>query len=101
MPLSPFRRRTRLRISSRVLPCALLPATDQEVRAKEGALEPCRLLHAQLVDDVPGHSPRGGGRQSKDRNIQPLLQALEAPVGRPKIVAPLADAMGLVHHQTG
>src|SRR5207247_3284210 len=80
-------------------PRALLLHRDAQVGPEERALEPGRLLHPELADDVARHAPRGGGGERQHRNVaQLLLQALEPPIGGAKVVPPLADAVRLVHH---
>ena len=50
--------------------------------------------------DVGPHLGRGGGRERRGRDAQLGSDTREAPVVGPEIVAPLADAVGLVDHET-
>ena len=54
--------------------------------------------HSKLFHDVPAHGLGGGGRESQHRQSpEAVLESRQVPVRRPEIVAPVADAVGLVH----
>ena len=53
--------------------------------------------HRQLLDDVAGDLRRGGGGERQHRHApEPALEPGQVAVGRPEVVAPLADAVGFV-----
>ncbi len=78
---------------------ALALRGDHQVGAEERALEPGRLPHLELTQDVADHAPGGGRGQRQDRQGAELaLESLELAVGGTEIVPPMADAVRLVHH---
>ena len=82
----------------------LLPAPagldrERQVGALEAGDEIERVLEAELGGDVGADVRRGGGRERGGGHAQLRAEAGEPPVVRAKIVAPLADAVGLVHDE--
>jgi hypothetical protein len=68
-----------------------------QVRPIERSDEHRRLPQPQLRDDVPSHALRGGRREGVKRYLGKILaQPSQLPVLGPEVVAPLADAVGLV-----
>mmetsp|Transcript_88469 Transcript_88469/g.245708 ORF Transcript_88469/g.245708 Transcript_88469/m.245708 type:complete len:224 (+) Transcript_88469:1982-2653(+) len=56
------------------------------------------LAHAQRGADVFPNLRRGGGRERQQGHARHHLpEAAELTVGRPEVLAPLADAVGLIH----
>jgi len=78
---------------------------DRDHRPGEvGAVEALHHHHGvpepELLGDLCLHPGGGGGRDGQYRRRQRLTCLPEAQVVRPEVVAPLADAVGLVHrHQ--
>ena len=69
-----------------------------EVGPGEAHLDDIGLAKTQLLLNVVHHLRRGGGREGQHRDIG--LEAAQvgyAKIGRPEVVAPLRDAMGLIH----
>src|SRR6185436_15735066 len=86
----------REQVLPRAAAVALLVREERQVGAEERALEAVRLLHAELPDDVAHHPTRRRGGQRQDGDAaELLLEALEATIRRPEVVAPLGDAMRL------
>jgi hypothetical protein len=86
-------------VAAALAPAAFLLHRDAEVGPVEGALVAGGLAHPELADDVARHAARGGGGERQHRDAPQLLaQPGEPPVGGAEIVAPLADAVRLVHH---
>ena len=77
-----------------------LAASDHpvgEVAAIETGDETTRIAKLQLRDDVLPHAIGGGGSQCHHRCLRKTAaQRGDLPVLRAKVVAPLADAVGLV-----
>ncbi len=70
----------------------------QQVRTIEGSDDLDRIAQAQLRGDVAADPGRRGGRvRVHTRSGQQFPQPRELPVFRPEVVAPLADAVRLVH----
>ncbi len=68
-----------------------------EIRPVEIADENGRVLEPELLADIAPDLLGGGGGVSMERDVRELLaQAFQLAIFRPKIVAPMADAMGLV-----
>ncbi|SIM91387.1 Uncharacterised protein [Mycobacteroides abscessus subsp. abscessus] len=61
------------------------------------------LTHPQLLLDVRDHPAVGRGRGGQHRHPgrQGADQIPDAPVVRAEVVAPVGDAVGLIHHQQG
>ncbi len=73
------------------------PGAIHQVRPVERADQDLRLGQAQLADDVVAHLRRGGGGVGMHGNAGKLVfQQPQAAVLGPEVVAPLADAVGLV-----
>ena len=71
---------------------------DGEVRAVEAADEGARVGQIQLFDDVGADVGRGRGRQGDGlRAANGFAEGAQAQVVGPKVVAPLRDAVRLVH----
>ena len=82
----------------------LLPAPagldrERQVGALEAGDEIERVLEAELGGDVGADVRRGGGRERGGGHAQLRAEAGEPPVVGTEIVAPLADAVGLVHDE--
>ena len=82
----------------------LLPAParldrERQVGSLEAGDEIERVLETELGGDVGADVGRGGGREGGGRHAQLRAEAPEPPVVRAEIVAPLADAVGLVHDE--
>jgi hypothetical protein len=72
--------------------------TINEVGPIEVAHQHDRLLQCQLRDDVAANRFRGRRGVGVDGGLgEELAQATELPIFRTKIVAPMADAVGLVN----
>ena len=70
---------------------------EAKIRPKERAADQERIVESELFDDVLLHARRCCRGQCEDgQAVEALLQPGEVPVGRAKVVAPLADAVGLV-----
>ena len=70
-----------------------------QVGASEALLQQPFLPEAQFRLDVVGHLRRGGGGQRQDWGLGKLGSYLgDSQVGGAEIVAPLRDAVRLVHH---
>ena len=52
-------------------------------------------------DDVLADTGRRGGSERHDRRVHPVPDQADAPVVRPKVVAPFGDAMRFVHGDEG
>ncbi len=81
------------------LPIQVHPRQDAigQVGAVEVANEDLGILEAKLVDDVPLHPLGGRGRVGMDRCLgEEFFEKLELAIFRAKIMAPVADAVGLV-----
>ena len=73
-----------------------------QIRAVEAREEDLRVAEFELFDDVLAHALGGGGGEGEYRDVRNQLpHFLEAAVFRAEIVAPLADAVRLVHRQRG
>ena len=77
----------------------LAVAEELQVGAVEGAARGQEVLaQAELLDDVELDARDGGRRQRHEGHAGQLLaDAAQGPVGRAEVVAPLRDAVGLVH----
>ena len=69
-----------------------------------GPLEPLDddggIAHVQALDDVGADRGRGRGREGDDdRVVEDVDDVAEAAIVGPEVVAPLADAVGLVDHE--
>ena len=68
-----------------------------QIRAVEAGDVARRILQMQLLDDVGPDALGGGGGQRHQRHAGKLVaKRRDLPVFRPEIMAPFADAMGLV-----
>ena len=75
---------------------------NREIPAPEAVDKSCHLRQRQLLGDVVLHQRRGGRGQRDDRCRTEGWQMLAEPaVVRPKIMAPLRDAVGLVDGDQG
>lgn len=89
----------------RCLPSHLLVATlgadlVEKVGAVEALLEDLGVGHVQLGEDVGLDARRGGGGQGHHRRVGKLgAQGAQAGVVGAEVVAPLADAVGLVDNK--
>ena len=71
-------------------------AVDQ-IGTVEGADEHHRVLQSQLIGDVAAHALRGGGRVGVHAGLgKAALEVGELAVFRPKVVTPVADAVGFI-----
>ncbi len=78
------------------------PHAIDEVRPIERADEDLGVPQAQLGDDVAAYLRRRRRRVGVDGDlVERLPQRAELPVLRAKVVAPLADAVRLVHREEG
>mmetsp|Transcript_97022 Transcript_97022/g.230852 ORF Transcript_97022/g.230852 Transcript_97022/m.230852 type:complete len:217 (+) Transcript_97022:1828-2478(+) len=83
-------------------PGGLAGHAELQVGPVEGAARQQRGEEAQALLDVLLHPGGGSGRERHHRHlqIQPVPQPLEPAVGRPEVVSPLGDAVGLINrHQ--
>ena len=72
----------------------------EQVVAGEAGDEGPRLVQGQLLDDVAAHGVGGRGRQGDGRGVaQHAAEIAQPGVIGAEIVAPLADAVGLVDRQ--
>ena len=68
-----------------------------EVRPIETRDVTTRITQTKLLQNVRPHSFRRGGSERHDRNMRKEFTKLrQLPILRPKVVAPLADAMRFV-----
>ena len=75
------------------------PADDiGQVGAFEASFEQVAPFESQSVLDIVRHRRRSRGRKGDDRSVHQFPQFADAQVVRPEIIAPLGDAMCLVHH---
>ena len=73
---------------------------EEEVGAVEPGDEDLGVLHQQRADDVLPHLGGGGGGEGhRARGPEPLPDLPQQRVVGPEVVAPLADAVGLVDGQ--
>ena len=71
---------------------------DEDVRAVEGGTEDRRFGQSQLQADILDRTRVGGRRERQARDTRKAFaKHAEAPVFRPEVMPPLADAMRLVH----
>ena len=73
---------------------------EAQIRTIESRRHMHGVAQCQAARDVSGH-PRGGGRSQRDRRpgAEPAGRVGERKVIRPKVVAPLRDAMGFVNDE--
>ena len=70
---------------------------EVEVGTVEAADHLGRVLHAEALDDLAADRGRGGRRQRQDRGTaEPLGERAQLQIIGAEVVAPLADAVGLV-----
>ena len=73
-----------------------------EIGPVKVADEDVRRTHTQLSDDILAYRRRGGSRQCLPRSVRELLpNASKQTVLRTEVVSPRANAMSLVHRETG
>ena len=73
---------------------------EEEVRAIEAGARRGGILQPERLDDVLRDLRRGGGgERDGGRRSQALAHVSEPPVVGPEVVAPLRQAVGLVHRQ--
>ena len=102
-----LRQRVALQVGEDLLDDALLGADlVVEVGAFKAAAVLRGVAEGQLADDVLGDARRRGGGEGHDRHLaEPAVKAgtelAEHAVLGPKVVAPLADAVGLVDGEAG
>jgi hypothetical protein len=74
--------------------------TIGEVRPVEAGYHDLGLAHPQGTQDILPHAWCCGRREGEDRRIAEIPHnPRQKEVVRPKIVPPLGDAVGLVHHE--
>ena len=99
MPLPPMDASRRARLA-----LVLVPRHLEHLQEEVGPVEPLgehlRVLHQQRADDVLAHlGGGGGGERHGARGPQALAHLAQLRVVRPEVVAPLRDAVRLVHRE--
>ncbi len=72
---------------------------EGEVGSLEAGYQLERAPQAELIGDVGPYLGRGRGGKRRRGDAQLRTEPGEPAIIRPKIMAPLADAVGLVHHE--
>src|SRR5690606_7922640 len=97
--LSGARTDERQDLAARIAAPTPLARRDLQVGANGRALEAGRLAHAELLEDVARDGSRGRGGEREHGYVELLLEPLQAAIGRPEVVSPLADAVRLVDYE--
>ena len=78
------------------------PHAVDQVRPIERADQHLGIMQPELADDVVADVRRGGRGVRVQRDVgEAVLQDTQAPVLRPEVMAPFADAVGLVDGDEG
>ena len=78
---------------------SLFSCRDLEIRPEERSLEAGRFSHAKLSQNIQRDASCCGCCQCEDRDVELLLESLQASVRRTEIVSPLADAVRFIDHE--